>query len=412
MAGQDDWKRWVVYQIYPRSFADANGDGVGDLRGIIEHVDHLDRLGVDVVWLSPVYRSPMDDNGYDISDYRDVDPLFGTLADLDELIDALHARGIRLLMDLVVNHTSDEHPWFVESRSSRDNPKRDWYWWRDARPGHVPGTPGAEPTNWESHFSGSTWEWDEKTGQYYLHVFSRKQPDLNWENPDVRAAVYDMMRWWLDRGVDGFRMDVVNMLSKDLALPDSTPRPGSLYGPGDEHFACGPRIHEFLQEMHREVFADRPAHVLTVGEMPDVTLTDAVLFTDPARRELDMVFQFEHVRLDFGAHRYDPLPLELPALKRSLATGRRGSPSAAGTRCTSATTTNPAPCPGSETTARTASRRRRRSRRCCTATAARRTSTRATSWGWRTRLIGRSTSTATSRLSTSTPTPWRAATST
>ena len=258
MAGQDDWKRWVVYQIYPRSFADANGDGVGDLRGIIEHVDHLDRLGVDVVWLSPVYRSPMDDNGYDISDYRDVDPLFGTLADLDELIEALHARGIRLLMDLVVNHTSDEHPWFVESRSSRDNPKRDWYWWRDARPGHVPGTPGAEPTNWESHFSGSTWEWDEKTGQYYLHVFSRKQPDLNWENPDVRAAVYDMMRWWLDRGVDGFRMDVVNMLSKDLALPDSTPRPGSLYGPGDEHFACGPRIHEFIQEMHREVFADRP----------------------------------------------------------------------------------------------------------------------------------------------------------
>jgi oligo-1,6-glucosidase len=324
MAGQDEWKRWVIYQIYPRSFADANGDGVGDLRGIIEHVDHLDRLGVDVVWLSPVYRSPMDDNGYDISDYHDVDPLFGTLADLDELIDALHARGIRLLMDLVVNHTSDEHPWFVESRSSRDNPKRDWYWWRDARPGHVPGTPGAEPTNWESHFSGSTWDWDEKTGQYYLHVFSRKQPDLNWENPDVRAAVHDMMRWWLDRGVDGFRMDVVNMLSKDLALPDSTPRPGSLYGPGDEHFACGPRIHEFIQEMHREVFADRPTRVLTVGEMPDVTLTDAVLFTDPVRRELDMVFQFEHVRLDFGAHRYDPLPLELPALKRSLATWQEG----------------------------------------------------------------------------------------
>jgi oligo-1,6-glucosidase len=319
-----DWRRWVVYQIYPRSFADADGDGVGDLRGVLAHVDHLERLGVDVVWLSPVYRSPMDDNGYDISDYDDVDPLFGTLADLDELTAALHARGIRLVMDLVVNHTSDEHPWFVESRSSRDNPKRDWYWWRDPRPGTVAGTPGAEPTNWESHFSGSTWEWDEKTGQYYLHVFSRKQPDLNWENSDVRAAVYAMMRRWLDRGVDGFRMDVVNMLSKDLALPDSAPRPGSLYGPGDEHFVCGPRIHEFLQEMHREVFAGRGGHVLTVGETPDATLHDAVLFTDPARRELDMIFQFEHVRLDIGAHRYDPLPLQLPALKRSLATWQEG----------------------------------------------------------------------------------------
>jgi oligo-1,6-glucosidase len=319
-----DWRRWVVYQIYPRSFADADGDGVGDLRGILAHVDHLERLGVDVVWLSPVYRSPMDDNGYDISDYYDVDPLFGTLDDLDALIAALHARGIRLVMDLVVNHTSDEHPWFVESRSSRDNPKRDWYWWRDARPDTVPGTPGAEPTNWESHFSGPTWMWDEPTGQYYLHIFSRKQPDLNWENPQVREAVHAMMRWWLDRGVDGFRMDVVNMLSKDLALPDTTPRPGSLYGPGDQHFVCGPRIHEFLQEMYREVFDGRDGHVLTVGETPDATLRDAVLFTDPARREVDMVFQFEHVRLDIGAHRFDPLPLELPALKRSLATWQEG----------------------------------------------------------------------------------------
>jgi oligo-1,6-glucosidase len=175
-----DWRRWVVYQVYPRSFADSDGDGVGDLRGVLARLDYLQRLGVDVIWLSPVYRSPMDDNGYDISDYRDIDPLFGTLADLDELLAELHARGMALVMDLVVNHTSDEHPWFIESRSSRDNPKRDWYWWRDPRPGTTPGTPGAEPANWESYFSGPTWTWDEVTGQYYLHLFSRKQPDLNW----------------------------------------------------------------------------------------------------------------------------------------------------------------------------------------------------------------------------------------
>jgi glycosidase len=226
LSAHNDWRRWVVYQIYPRSFADSDGDGVGDLRGIIGHVDYLHRLGVDVVWLSPVYRSPMDDNGYDISDYTDIDPLFGTLADLDELIAELHARGMKLVMDLVVNHTSDEHPWFIESRSSRVNPRRDWYWWRDT------------PTNWESHFSGPTWTWDETTGQYYLHIFSAKQPDLNWENPEVRQAVYAMMRWWLDRGVDGFRMDVINMISKDTSLPDTTPRPGSPYGPGDQFFTC------------------------------------------------------------------------------------------------------------------------------------------------------------------------------
>ena len=318
------WRRWVVYQVYPRSFADSDADGVGDLRGVLGRLDYLERLGVDVVWLSPVYRSPMDDNGYDISDYNDIDPLFGTLADLDELIAELHARGMRLMMDLVVNHTSDEHPWFVESRSSRDNPKRDWYWWRDPRPGATPGTPGAEPTNWESHFSGPTWTWDERTGQYYLHIFSAKQPDLNWENPEVRQAVYAIMRWWLDRGVDGFRMDVINMISKDTSLPDTTPRPGSPYGPGDQHFSFGPRNHEFLQEMHREVFAGRPGHVLTVGEMPDVTIEQAALFTAPERRELDMVFQFEHVRLDQGAHKYDLLPLTLPDLKRSMAAWQAG----------------------------------------------------------------------------------------
>jgi oligo-1,6-glucosidase len=319
-----DWRRWVVYQVYPRSFADSDADGVGDLRGVLGRLDYLERLGVDVVWLSPVYRSPMDDNGYDISDYQDIDPLFGTLADLDELIAELHARGLRLVMDLVVNHTSDEHPWFVESRSSRDNPKRDWYWWRDPRPGATPGAPGAEPTNWESHFSGPTWTYDELTGQYYLHIFSAKQPDLNWENPEVRQAVHAMMRWWLDRGVDGFRMDVINMISKDTSLPDTRPRPGSLYGPGDQHFSVGPRNHEFLLQMHREVFDGRPDHVLTVGEMPLVTIPQAVQFTAPERHELDMVFQFEHVRLDQGAHRYDLLPLRLTDLKASMAAWQAG----------------------------------------------------------------------------------------
>jgi oligo-1,6-glucosidase len=320
----DQWRQWVVYQVYPRSFADSDGDGVGDLRGVLSHLDHLQRLGVDVLWLSPVYRSPMNDNGYDISDYQDIDPLFGTLADLDELITDLHARGMRLVMDLVVNHTSDEHPWFVESRSSRDNPKRDWYWWRDPRPGTTPGTPDAEPTNWESLFSGPAWTWDEHTGQYYLHIFSPKQPDLNWENPEVRQAIYAMMRWWLDRGVDGFRMDVINMISKDTSLPDAVPRPGSPYGRGDQFFTSGPRNHEFLQEMYREVFAGRETHVLTVGEMPGVTIPQAILFTAPERRELDMVFQFEHVQLDYDPDKFHPRPLRLPDLKASLAAWQAG----------------------------------------------------------------------------------------
>jgi oligo-1,6-glucosidase len=320
----DEWRRWVVYQVYPRSFADSDGDGIGDLRGVLARLDYLERLGVDVIWMSPVYRSPMDDNGYDISDYTDIDPLFGTLADAGELVAELHARGMRLVMDLVVNHTSDEHPWFIESRSSRDNPKRDWYWWRDPRPGTDPGTPGAEPTNWESHFSGPAWAFDEATGQYYLHIFSRKQPDLNWENPEVRQAVFAMMRWWLDRGVDGFRMDVINMISKDTSLPDTVPCPGSLYGPGEPYFTFGPRNHEFVQEMYREVFAGRDAHVLTVGEMPGVTVSEAVLFTEPERHELDMVFQFEHVRLDQGANKYDRRPLRLAALKASMAAWQTG----------------------------------------------------------------------------------------
>ncbi|UQU66707.1 alpha-glucosidase [Couchioplanes caeruleus] len=317
------WHRAVVYQIYPRSFADADGDGMGDLRGIIDHLDHIAGLGADVIWLSPIYRSPQDDNGYDISDYRDVDPAFGTLADFDELLAGVHERGMKLVMDLVVNHSSDEHPWFAESRSGTDSAKRDWYWWRPARDGMEPGTPGAEPNNWGSVFGGSAWEYDPGTREYYLHLFSRKQPDLNWENPEVREAVYAMMNWWLDRGVDGFRMDVINFISKDPALPDGAVRAGSPYGDGGPHFIDGPRTHEFLHEMHERVFAGRDK-MLTVGEMPGVTVAEAVRYTDPARGEVDMVFAFEHVDVDRGPDPWTLYPLQLTKLKGIFARWQAG----------------------------------------------------------------------------------------
>jgi oligo-1,6-glucosidase len=313
------WKSAVVYQIYPRSFADADGDGVGDLRGVLGKLDYLSALGVDVLWLSPFYRSPQDDNGYDISDYQDVDPMFGTLADVDELIGQLHARGMKLVLDVVVNHTSDEHPWFVESRRGRDDPKRDWYWWRPARPGMRTGAPGAEPTNWMSFFSEPAWQLDASTGEYFLHLFSRSQPDLNWENPQVRRAIHRMLRWWLDRGVDGFRMDVINMISKRLPLEDGPPIAGGPYGDASPYVICGPRVHEYVHELYREVVAGRDKVLLTVGEMPGVTVQDALRFTDPASAELDMVFQFEHVDIDHGpGGRYDMKPFRLLDLKATF----------------------------------------------------------------------------------------------
>ncbi len=319
------WQSAVVYQVYPRSFADSNGDGIGDLRGVIDHLGHLDALGVDVVWLSPIYASPHDDNGYDISDYRAIDPAFGTFDDFDELLRELHARGMKLVMDLVVNHTSDEHAWFVESSAGPDSPKRDWYWWRPPRDGKAPGESGAEPNNWGSFFSGSAWQLDQASGEYYLHLFSRKQPDLNWENPEVRDAVYEMMNWWLDRGVDGFRMDVINLISKVQYLPDGVVPPGALYGDGYPFYGQGPRIHEFLHEMHERVFAGRDDRYLTVGEMPGVTVDQAQLFTDPARGELDMVFQFEHVDLDHGpGGKWDHRPASVLDLKRSFAKWQDG----------------------------------------------------------------------------------------
>ena len=310
------WHSAVGYQIYPRSFADSNGDGIGDIPGIVAHLDHLSALGVDVVWLSPVYRSPMDDNGYDISDYTDIDPLFGTLDDLDRLIEGLHSRGMKLVMDLVVNHTSDEHPWFQESRDPASD-KRDWYLWRPARPGHEAGTPGAEPTNWGSFFSGPGWEFDPASGEYYLHLFSRKQPDLNWENAEVRHAVYQMMRWWLDRGVDGFRMDVINLISKTYPLAD-----GPVNGPGglcyDPSLVVeGPRLHEFLQEMNREV-GITAKDLFTVGEMILVNVDQARSHTAADAGELGMVFTFEHMNIDQHALKWDVKPLHLPDLKANL----------------------------------------------------------------------------------------------
>ncbi len=314
MSTEPWWRRAVVYQVYPRSFADSDGDGIGDIRGILQRLDHIAALGVDAVWLSPVYVSPQVDNGYDISDYQAIDPTFGTLADLDELIEAMHARGLRLVMDLVVNHTSDQHPWFQESRDPA-SPRRDWYIWRPGRPD--PDDPGATlpPNNWSSVFLGSAWELDPVSGEYYLHSFTPQQPDLNWAEPAVRQAVYAMMRWWLDRGVDGFRMDVINLISKPEGLPDAE------QGNQLEMVVNDPGLHRYLAEMRREVFDAYPDRTfLTVGEMLAVTPEQAVLATDPARRELDMVFQFEHMDVDHGAlGKYDPQPLDLRALKASLA---------------------------------------------------------------------------------------------
>ena len=317
------WKSAVVYQIYPRSFADGDGDGVGDLRGIIDHLGHVAGLGVDVLWLSPIYRSPMDDMGYDISDYDDVDPIFGTLADLDELIEAVHARGMKLVMDLVVNHTSDEHAWFQASRDKASD-KRDWYVWAPARPGLEPGAPGAEPTNWGSFFGGSAWQFDEASGEYYLHLFSRKQPDLNWENPEVRAAVYAMMRRWVERGVDGFRMDVINLISKTYPLTDGAVAEGSTLSFEVERIINGPRLVEFLEEMNREVGLSEKG-LFTVGEMILVDPAHAREYTSAQQQRLNMVFTFEHMSLDqTGPDKFDYRRVHLPDLKRNLAAWQEG----------------------------------------------------------------------------------------
>ena len=282
------WKECVVYQIYPRSFYDSNRDGIGDLRGILQKLDYLKELGIDVVWLCPVYKSPNDDNGYDISNYQEIMDEFGTLADWEELLAEMHKRGIKLVMDLVVNHTSDEHPWFQESRKAKGNPYHDFYIWRPAKDGH-------EPNNWRSFFGGSAWQQGEETDEYYLHLFSKKQPDLNWENPRVREEIFKMMDWWLQKGIDGFRMDVINMLSKAPGLPDAPVVTDAPYQFGGQYFINGPRLMEFLLEMKEKVLSRYD--ILTVGETPLVTTQDAIRIADEETGALKMVFQFEHMDL-------------------------------------------------------------------------------------------------------------------
>ncbi|KQL35122.1 alpha-glucosidase [Psychrobacillus sp. FJAT-21963] len=304
------WKRSVVYQIYPRSFMDSNGDGVGDLQGIISKMDYLKKLGIGIIWLSPVYDSPNDDNGYDIRDYQTIMQEFGTMQDFEQLIEEAKQRDIRIVMDLVVNHTSDEHAWFVESRSSKDSNYRDYYIWRDGK--------GAQPpNNWGSIFSGPAWEKDELTDSYYLHLFSKKQPDLNWEHGPLRNNIFDMMTFWLEKGIGGFRMDVINFISKDEKLPDGEIHHEQGYGDGSTYFMNGPKIHTYLREMNEKVLSRYD--VLTVGEMPGASTEDARIYTNPENQEVNMIFTFEHMNLDSGPNeKWDVRPLELVALKRNL----------------------------------------------------------------------------------------------
>ena len=310
------WQRSVVYQIYPRSFQDSNGDGIGDIPGITSRLEYIKELGADVIWLSPVYQSPNDDNGYDISDYRAIMTEFGTMADFDAMLEKAHSLGLKIVMDLVVNHTSDEHAWFMDSRSSKDSPYRDYYIWKEGK------EDGSAPTNMGSAFGGSAWELDEKTGMYYMHLFTKKQPDLNWDNPKVRDEVFDMMTWWLDKGIDGFRMDVISLISKDPAFPDY---PADATGYSHHNYvANGPREHEYLQEMNRRVLSKYD--IITVGETAGVTLEEAKKYANLDGSELNMVFQFEHMSVDGDpvTGKWTDARLELPKLKEVLSRWQTG----------------------------------------------------------------------------------------
>lgn len=311
------WKESVVYQIYPRSFCDSNGDGIGDLNGITSKLDYLKELGVDVIWLSPVYKSPNDDNGYDISDYQDIMDEFGTMEDFDRMLATAHEKGIKIMMDLVVNHTSDEHKWFIESRKSTDNPYRDYYIWRPAK------EDGSLPNNWGSCFSGPAWEYDKTTDMYFLHLFSKKQPDLNWDNPAVRQEVFDMMNWWLEKGVDGFRMDVISLISKEQPeLPDKEP---GINGYATFNVSAnGPHVHEYLQEMRQKALNN--ADTITVGECSGVTLEEAKKYARSDEKELNMVFQFEHMDVDSDekAGKWTTRKMDLRDLKKILTRWQKG----------------------------------------------------------------------------------------
>lgn len=303
------WKESVVYQIYPRSFCDSNGDGVGDINGITSKLEYLRELGIDVIWLSPVYESPNDDNGYDISNYRGIMKEFGTMEDFDRMLEKAHTLGIKIMMDLVVNHTSDEHPWFIESKSSKDNPYRDYYIWQEAKN-------GKEPNNWGACFGGSAWKYDETTDMYFLHLFSPKQPDLNWDNPTVRKEVFDMMDWWCQKGIDGFRMDVISLISKVPGYPDG-PVGKSGYGDFGPYAANGPHVHEYLQEMNQAVLSRYD--LITVGECSGVTVEEAKKYASSKGNELNMVFQFEHMDLDGGeSFKWNRRKIALTELKQVL----------------------------------------------------------------------------------------------
>ena len=310
------WKESVVYQIYPRSFCDSNGDGIGDLNGITGKLDYLKELGIDVIWLSPVYKSPNDDNGYDISDYQAIMDEFGTMEDFDRMLATAHEKGIKIMMDLVVNHTSDEHKWFIESRKSTDNPYREYYIWRPAK------EDGSLPNNWGSCFSGPAWEYDKTTDMYFLHLFSKKQPDLNWDNPAVRQDVFDMMNWWLKKGVDGFRMDVISLISKEPGLPDKEP---GINGYATFNVSAnGPHVHEYLQEMRQKALNN--ADTITVGECSGVTLEEAKKYARSDEKELNMVFQFEHMDVDSDekAGKWTTRKMDLRNLKKILTRWQKG----------------------------------------------------------------------------------------
>lgn len=310
------WKESVVYQIYPRSFCDSNGDGIGDLNGITGKLDYLKELGIDVIWLSPVYKSPNDDNGYDISDYQAIMNEFGTMEDFDRMLATAHEKGIKIMMDLVVNHTSDEHKWFIESRKSTDNPYRDYYIWRPAK------EDGSLPNNWGSCFSGPAWEYDKTTDMYFLHLFSKKQPDLNWDNPAVRQDVFDMMNWWLKKGVDGFRMDVISLISKEPGLPD---KETGINGYATFNVSAnGPHVHEYLQEMRQKALNN--ADTITVGECSGVTLEEAKKYARSDEKELNMVFQFEHMDVDSDekSGKWTTRKMDLRDLKKILTRWQKG----------------------------------------------------------------------------------------
>lgn len=310
------WRRSTVYQVYPRSFKDTTGNGIGDIRGLTEKLDYLQELGIDIIWLQPIYVSPQNDNGYDVADYRSIDPMYGTMDDFDELLQGIRQRNMRLMLDIVVNHSSTEHVWFKQSRQSRNNPYRDYYIWRDPAPG------GGVPNNWQSKFGGSAWQYDEQTGQYYLALFDPTQADLNWENEQVRQEAAELMRFWTDKGVDGFRLDVINLISKDQRFPDDE-GDDLIISDGRRFYTDGPRVHEYIKQLYEEVFG--PYQLVTVGEMSSTTLEHCIRYSNPEEREFSMTFNFHHLKVDYPqGKKWELMPYDFEALKTLLSQWQSG----------------------------------------------------------------------------------------